>query len=115
MIHKLDLNEFTVFKKASLEFGNRINVLIGENGSGKTQILKFLYATLNLLPLYQKEGHQYWIRVVEKRFSNKQIKNIANSIAPKSDLDGFKSVFNVEEVADLINLDYRNKNTKIRR
>ena len=112
MIHKLDLNEFTVFKKASLEFGNRINVLIGENGSGKTQILKFLYATLNLLPLYQKEGHQYWIRVVEKRFSNKQIKNIANSIAPKSDLDGFKSVFNVEEVADLINLDYRNKNTK---
>ena len=112
MIHKLNLNEFTLFKKVSLEFGNRINVLIGENGSGKTQILKFLYATLNLLPLYQKEGHQYWIRVVEKRFSNKQTKNIANSIAPKSDLDSFKSVFGIDKVTDLINLDYKNKHTK---
>lgn len=95
MIHKLELNEFTVFKKASLEFGKRINVLIGENGSGKTQILKFLYATLNLLPLYQKEGKVVWA-----------------SVATPKDTEAFKSIFNVGVVADLVNLDFRNEMTK---
>ena len=41
MITRLELNHFTVFKKVCLDFGRKLNVLIGENGSGKTQILKF--------------------------------------------------------------------------
>ena len=112
MIHKLELNEFTVFKKASLEFGKRINVLIGENGSGKTQILKFLYATLNLLPLYQKTENTVWGRVVDTSIPWKKFDKSINPLVEKSDLEKFKSVFNVKLVADLVNLDFRNKKTK---
>ena len=111
MIHKLDLNEFTVFKKASLEFGNRINVLIGENGSGKTQILKFLYATLNILPIYQKDGIYYWKQVVKDTIPAPKT-GVVNKLTEKSDLERFKSVFKVDIVADLVNQDYRNKKTK---
>ena len=44
MIKKLELKNFTVFKKASFSFGDKLNIIIGENGSGKTQLLKILYA-----------------------------------------------------------------------
>jgi predicted ATPase len=40
----LCLKNFTVFADSALEFVPGINVLIGENGSGKTHVLKTLYA-----------------------------------------------------------------------
>ena len=44
-IQKIILENFTVFKNAELDFCNGVNVLIGENGTGKTHLLKWLYAT----------------------------------------------------------------------
>lgn len=41
---KLHLENFTVFEKIYLNFSNGINVFIGENGIGKTHILKILYS-----------------------------------------------------------------------
>lgn len=38
------LENFTVFKKTEIEFCDGINVFIGENGTGKTHIMKLLYA-----------------------------------------------------------------------
>ncbi len=43
-ISRLELTNFTVFKKASFEFCPGINVLIGENGTGKSHVLKAMYA-----------------------------------------------------------------------
>lgn len=43
-IKKLILENFTVFKKAELEFSNGINLFVGENGTGKTHIMKVLYS-----------------------------------------------------------------------
>lgn len=40
MIRKINLENFTVFSKLSLEFSPRVNVIIGENGTGKTHLLK---------------------------------------------------------------------------
>lgn len=40
----LTLENFTVFNNATLEFLPGINVLVGENGTGKTHVLKCLYA-----------------------------------------------------------------------
>jgi AAA15 family ATPase/GTPase len=43
-ITRLELENFTCFAKLDLEFSNGVNVLIGTNGTGKTHILKVLYA-----------------------------------------------------------------------
>jgi len=43
MITKINLENFTVFSKLSLEFSPRVNVIIGENGTGKTHLLKASY------------------------------------------------------------------------
>ena len=44
IINKLKLENFTVFENQQIEFEPGINVLIGENGTGKTHILKVLYS-----------------------------------------------------------------------
>jgi len=40
MIKKLEVNNFTVFDNIIMEFGGGIDVFIGENGTGKTHLLK---------------------------------------------------------------------------
>jgi predicted ATPase len=45
-ISRLELENFTCFAKAEMDFSSGINVFIGENGTGKTHILKVLYAML---------------------------------------------------------------------
>lgn len=43
MIHSLKLNNFRNFKNKSLEFSEKITVIIGPNGVGKTNILESLF------------------------------------------------------------------------
>jgi len=43
MLRKLTLNNFAAFTETSVEFSPRVNVIIGENSSGKTQLLKAAY------------------------------------------------------------------------
>jgi ABC-type lipoprotein export system ATPase subunit len=43
MITNLSLKNFTAFKELDIEFSPKINVIIGENGTGKTQLLKAAY------------------------------------------------------------------------
>lgn len=43
-LKKIYLENFTVFDKLEVEFSDGINVFIGENGTGKTHIIKLLYA-----------------------------------------------------------------------
>jgi len=44
MIKGIALENFAAFKKLELEFTSGINIIIGENSCGKTQILKSIYA-----------------------------------------------------------------------
>lgn len=44
MIQSLQLENFSVFKKASIELSPKINVIVGENGTGKTHLLKAAYS-----------------------------------------------------------------------
>lgn len=44
MLTQLALKNFTVFKTAEFGFSTGLNVLIGENGTGKSHILKLCYA-----------------------------------------------------------------------
>jgi predicted ATPase len=44
MIKNLLLKNLTVFPEAQFEFGKNLNVFIGENGTGKSHLLKLLYS-----------------------------------------------------------------------
>ena len=43
-ITEITIANFTVFERLTTRFSNGINVFIGDNGTGKTHLLKFLYA-----------------------------------------------------------------------
>lgn len=46
MLKSLHLKNFTVFSDATCDFGKNLNVIVGENGLGKTHILKAAYCAL---------------------------------------------------------------------
>ncbi len=49
MINRLKLKNFTAFDELLMDFSPGVNLIIGENGTGKTHILKLLYAILSSL------------------------------------------------------------------
>ena len=46
VLKSLRISNFTVFKAADLEFAEGLNVIVGENGTGKTHLLKLPYAVM---------------------------------------------------------------------
>ncbi|MCI5148034.1 MAG: ATP-binding protein, partial [Candidatus Electrothrix sp. MAN1_4] len=46
MLQQLEIKNFTVFQDADFNFANGLNVIIGENSSGKTHILKLAYSII---------------------------------------------------------------------
>ena len=46
MLTTAQIRNLTVFKHADLEFASGLNVIVGENGSGKSHLLKALYALI---------------------------------------------------------------------
>lgn len=42
-LKRLELDRFTAFEKATFDFEPGVNVLIGENGTGKSHVLKLIY------------------------------------------------------------------------
>ena len=46
MLKSLHLQNYTVFPDAHFTFGKNLNVIVGENGAGKTHILKAAYAAI---------------------------------------------------------------------
>jgi len=49
MLKSLHIENLTVFRKADLAFGKNLNVIIGENGAGKSHILKAIYAAIAVI------------------------------------------------------------------
>lgn len=47
-IESIELKNFTVFKNLKVNFSKGINVIIGENGTGKTQLIKAIYADIQI-------------------------------------------------------------------
>jgi len=48
MLIKIKCESFTAFEKLDMDFSKGINIFIGENGTGKTHILKALYAACDI-------------------------------------------------------------------
>ena len=43
-ISRLELRSFTQFSELDIDFAPKINIIVGENGTGKTHLLKAAYA-----------------------------------------------------------------------
>ncbi|MEA1952460.1 MAG: AAA family ATPase, partial [Planctomycetota bacterium] len=56
MLTRLHLKKLTVFPDADLEFANGLNLVAGENGTGKTHLLKAAYAAIHVCASRQKNG-----------------------------------------------------------
>lgn len=48
MIEKIKFERFTAFEKLEVKFSPGINIFVGENGTGKTHILKALYSSCDI-------------------------------------------------------------------
>jgi AAA15 family ATPase/GTPase len=57
MIVRLELDNFTLFKRFSIDFSPKINIIIGENGTGKTHLLKATYAMCVSSKVYQSNSN----------------------------------------------------------
>jgi predicted ATPase len=56
MLKTLQLENFTVFPKADFNFGRNLNVIVGENGSGKSHVLKAAYCAIAVSAARPKDG-----------------------------------------------------------
>lgn len=72
MLKKMNLSRFTVFSEATLKFSNNLNVVIGENGTGKSHLLKLCYAAL---AVSAKEGMRSHSQTPTKAFLQTAIAN----------------------------------------
>ncbi len=45
-VNSIDLDNFSVFVKAKIDFSHGINVIIGANGTGKSHLMKIIYSIL---------------------------------------------------------------------
>ena len=55
-VKKLTLNNFMLFERAEIDWGKNINVICGENSTGKTTLLKVMYSVLKPLSKGKKEA-----------------------------------------------------------
>ncbi len=65
MIKRIEISNYTVFEKASFEFLQGLNIIVGENSTGKSLILKLAYscaATSHSMGLSKRQGKEEWQR-----------------------------------------------------
>lgn len=86
-IKRLRLENFTSFRNVEMDFSPGINVIIGENGTGKTHLLKGMYGFLKGLshPSVEKNETGYTLNTTSYRLEKL-----------------LKGIFKVEELSELI-------------
>lgn len=83
IIDKIFLKNITVFKDLQIHFSEGINVIIGQNGTGKTTLLKMIYAACELS---------------NKKSYEDKTKNILNYFSHnKKDIEALKNYENIND------------------
>jgi predicted ATPase len=103
-ISSLAVYDFMSLKNGRINFSKGINIFIGENGSGKSQILKLLYAVIesnNKIVLEEEESEYEKRRIIAKEFVDifhtNQLGNLVNKEKSESkitlDLNAYRVSF----------------------
>lgn len=102
MLKKLSLRNFTAFGRADLEFSNGLNVIIGENATGKTHLLKMGYLLSTIWDAQIRHRGTYSKEEIERYISEK----LTNTFKPekignltRSDSDGKSKISGIVEGA----------------
>ncbi len=75
MIERLSIKEFTCFDELNIDFSKNINIISGENGIGKTHILKLLYSVLKSVDEIKVNESKYGKAKMTKEKINELISN----------------------------------------
>lgn len=79
-IKKLTLNNFMAFEKAEIDWSDNINIICGENSTGKTTLLKVMYSLIKPLsngikePLTKEMKEQLFVKKIQGVFRPDEMK-----------------------------------------
>jgi len=109
MLRKIKFDRFTAFEKLEVELSKGINIFVGENGTGKTHILKAAYAACDIAK--SKGGFAEKINNVFYP-SGKQIGRLVkrSSVSSKGSLEVVRKLKNDKEIT--LRLSMSNHTTK---
>lgn len=119
MLERLSIENFTVFSKANFEFAAGLNVIVGENGTGKTHVLKLAYAVIaeNLSQInkqknvvdvateIQSRANDYFIKILDV-FKAEAIDNFIKNKIHAADGMGFQFELSGDNPSFSFNLKY---------
>ena len=92
MIRSLEVKNFTAFPEAHLDFAKGLNVIVGENATGKTHLLKFLYAVtaVSAEEGRKRDGRQPTKAFLQTRVAEKIVKGTSknDSLSGKTSVRG---------------------------
>lgn len=91
MLKKLHLKHFTAFREAEFDFSPGMNVIIGDNGTGKTHVLKLGY-------LFCRAWTD--LVAVEKTLGKKRVESYME--------ERLEGIFRVQDIANLVSRKHKN-------
>ena len=96
-IKKIKVNNFTVFNELEINASDGVNVIIGENGVGKTHLLKLIYSVWLARNEILTNANKIFARKEKYRFiyqdnSNKQ-GNIIRELIYETIWEGFNQTY----------------------
>ena len=80
MLKSLNVRNFTVFPEADLHFAKGLNVIVGENGTGKTHLLKLPYAVMSMSA---NEGRTRFGRPTKTLLQTRIAEKVVNVFRPE--------------------------------
>ncbi len=83
-VSRLKLNNFMIFDKIDLSFSRNINVISGENSTGKTAILKLLYSSLKSI----NEANKFKIDITKEQNEDILVQKLQGVFRPDDDKIG---------------------------
>jgi AAA15 family ATPase/GTPase len=125
MLRALEIKNFTVFEEAKLEFSPGLNVVIGENGTGKSQLLKLGYVLMQTYThFYAKKATGSTIepgveaktffprqlnRLLEFVFHSEKVTNLVSHFT-KNNLCEIRAFFDFDEHKCNVGFEFSSKN-----